>query len=104
MLTRLDDQLKEWRNHFETVLNRPPPVDPPPVQAAQPLNVNTAPISIHEIKTALKNLKNGKTTGADNIPPEALKAGGQTSVNILHDLINHIWETDTPYRNGGKAC
>ena len=104
MLTRLDDQLKEWRNHFKTVLNRPPPVDPPPVQGAQPLNVNTGPISIHEIKTALKNLKNGKAAGADNIPPEALKAGGQTSVNILHDLINHIWETDTPYRNGGKAC
>ena len=95
MLTRLDDQLKEWRNHFTTVLNRPPPVDPPPVQAAQPLNINTGPISIHEIKIALKNLKNGKAAGADNIPPEALKAGGQTSVNILHDLISHIWETET---------
>ena len=95
MLTILDDQLKKWRNHFKTVLNRPPPVDPPPVQAAQPLNFNTGPISIHEIKTALKNLKNGKAAGAENIPPEALKAGGQTSVNILHDLINHIWETET---------
>ena len=57
MLTRLDDQLKEWKNHFKTVLNRPPPVDPPPVQAAQLLNINTGPISIYEIKTALKNLK-----------------------------------------------
>ena len=95
MITRLDDQLKEWRNHFMKVLNRPHPVDSPPVQAAQPLNINTGPISIHEIKTALKNLKNGKAAGTDNIPPEALKAGGQTSVNTLHDLINRIWGTET---------
>lgn len=92
ILTMLDEQLKKWRNYFKTLLNRPPPVNPLVVQATRPLNINTGPITKHEIKTALKNLKNGIATGTDNIPPEALKAGDQTSMDTLHNLINHIWD------------
>ena len=83
MLTRLDDQFKESRNHFKTVLNRPPPVDPPPVQAVL---ISCMDIGPGRPVLMLRTVK---------LPPEALKAWGQTSVNILHDLINHIWETET---------
>lgn len=64
------------------------------MQATHPLNINTGPITKHEIKTALKNRKNGKAAGVDNIPLEVLKAGhgGQTSVDTLQNLVNYIWD------------
>jgi len=42
----------------------------------------------------LSRLKKGNAVGSDNIPPEALKAGGQTSIDILYDLFNTIWKTE----------
>jgi hypothetical protein len=41
----------------------------------------------------IKNSQNSKAT-VDNIPSEALKYGGQTSVQILHKLLNTIWEKE----------
>ena len=78
MLTKLNSQLEEWRNHFATVLNMDQPVDPPELQVNHKLTINTGNITKEEIKRALTRLKNGKVAGSDNIPPEVLKAGGQT--------------------------
>ena len=36
-----------------------------------------------EIRNVLKSLKNGKAAGPDNIPEEAIEAGGDISVNVL---------------------
>jgi hypothetical protein len=94
LLTNLNSQLEEWRNHFATVLNRDPPVDPPELQVNHQLPINTGNITKEGIKRALTRLKNGKAAGSDNIPPEALKAGGQTSIDILYDLFNTIWTTE----------
>ena len=44
----------------------------------------TGPITTTEITTALRSLKNGKTTGIDNIPREALNEGGTVTVDQLH--------------------
>ena len=40
-----------------------------------------------EIKKAISSLKNGKSTGQDGIPAEALKADMKTSVSMLHPLF-----------------
>ena len=58
------------------------------------LPINTGNITKEDIKRALTRLKNGKAAGSYNIPPEALKAGGQTSIDILYDLFNTIWTTE----------
>ena len=84
----------EWRNHFATVVNRDTSVDPLVLQANHKLPTITGNIIKQEIKQTLKRLKNGKAAGRDNIPPEALKAGGQMSVDILYDLFNTIWTTE----------
>ena len=47
-----------------------------------------------EIKNAIKKLKNRKATGCDNIPPEAIKVGGDTSEEVLLDLWNRIWSEE----------
>ena len=79
--TKLNSQLEEWRYHFATVLNKDPPVDPPELQVNHQLPINT-------------RLKKRNAVGSGNIPPEVLKAGGQTSIDILYDLFNTIWKTE----------
>ena len=91
----MEDQLQQWKRHFESVLNRPPPSqlpDPRPVDV--PLNINTGPISRGKIRTALTHLKNAKAPGVDNIPPEALKEGGPSTLEALHKILNFVWEKE----------
>ena len=57
-------------------------------------NIRTGRITHIEIKNAIKKLKNGKAAGCDDIPPEAIKAGGETSEEVLLDLCNRIWSEE----------
>jgi len=43
---------------------------------------------------AIRQLKNGKSRGVDNIPPEVIKAMDNISVNALHHIINRIWNEE----------
>ena len=58
LLTKNVDIRNRWREHFETVLNRPvpPEEDIPPVQ--EDLNIDTGEIRLEEVVTTLKQLKN----------------------------------------------
>ena len=94
LLTHIDDQLARWKEHFQEVLNRPPPQDAPQLEPEDLLHINTGPITKAEIRKSLRSLKNGKATGTDNIPPEALKEGGEVIVDQLHHLLNLIWTTE----------
>ena len=94
LLTHIDDQLARWKEHFQEVLNRPPPQDTPQLEPEDLLHINTGPITKAEIRKTLRSLKNGKATGTDNIPPEALKEGGEVIVHQLHHLLNLIWTTE----------
>ena len=58
------------------------------------LNIRTGRITRIEIKNAIKKLENGKAAGCDNIPPEAIKAGGDMSEEVLLDLCNRIWSEE----------
>lgn len=44
---------------------------------------------------AISTLKNGKATGPDEIPAEAIKANIETSLPILYKLIKKIWEEES---------
>ena len=46
-----------------------------------------------EVERAIKKLKANKSCGMDNIPDEALKAGGELIVEYLHHIVNRIWIT-----------
>ncbi|KAJ8342710.1 hypothetical protein SKAU_G00326380 [Synaphobranchus kaupii] len=47
-----------------------------------------------EIRKAIKQLRNGKSAGPDNIPAEALKADVETSVAMLYPLFRNIWDEE----------
>ena len=75
ILTKKEDQLKRWAEHFEELLNRPAPsaiADIPPAENQLLVNCNTP--TEEEVRRAIHTLKNGKATGPDDIPAEALKA------------------------------
>ena len=94
LLTTIEDQLARWKEHFQEVLNRPPPDERPQLEPGDPLDINTGEITKAEIHKALNSLKNGKAAGTDNIPAEALKEGGRDIVDQLHQLLNLIWTTE----------
>ena len=62
-------QKRRWKEYFEELLNRPAPQDPPDIPAATidlPIDIE-APTK-EEIRKALMQLKNNKTTGPDSVP------------------------------------
>ena len=93
-----EGQLNRWREHFEQLLNRPPPESPPEILPARlDLPINTNPPTKKEIEEAIRQIKSNKAEGPDHIPPEAIKADMTTSVDILHTLFTKIWnEEDIP--------
>ena len=95
VLTTEDSQLKRWTEHFKEVLNRPEPTERPniPESVCDP-TIRTDPPSKHEIRDAVKKLKGNKAPGPDGIPPEALKADVNTTVEALHKLFTNIWEKE----------
>jgi hypothetical protein len=43
---------------------------------------------------AIKQLKLGKAAGLDSIPAEALKAGTEIIVKVIHLLFKKIWQEE----------
>ena len=88
-----DGQGERWKEHFEELLNRPPPENPPDIlPARRDLDIDIEAPTRDEIEHALELLKNNKAAGPDHIPPEALKADIPTTVEILHSLFEKVWK------------
>ena len=90
VLTRTEDQLNLWKEHFQEVLNRPAPENLPDLTEGPLLGIRIGQITMAEVKRSLKSLKKGEASGCDNIPPEAWKEGGLVSANVLHTLLNKM--------------
>ena len=61
-ITDDSSRLARWKEHFEEILNRPPPTNPIVITAAvlEIKEISTGPISKGEVKNAISFLKNGK--------------------------------------------
>ena len=62
--------------------------------AAKVLEVNCARPDREDIRKAISLLKTGKAPGPDEIPVDAIEADMETSIEMLHDLIGKIWDTN----------
>ena len=86
------EKVKRWKEHFETVLNRPDPDHAPDIAAAdEPLDINTDPPTLEEVKTAIKAMKSGKAGGLDGITADMLKAEEVETPVILQSILENIW-------------
>ena len=87
------EKLQRWKEHFESVLNRP---DPPHLADIQPadtdLDICTDPPSLEEVTAAIKAMKRGKAPGADGVTAETLKADVNVTAPILTEIFKQIWE------------
>ena len=87
------EKLQRWKEHFESVLNRP---DPPHLADIQPadtdLDICTDPPSLEEVTAAIKAMKSGNAPGADGVTAEMLKAGVNVTAPILTEIFKQIWE------------
>ena len=86
-----EQQLERWAEHFEELLNRSPPLNPPEIlERETDLPINCEPPTVQEIKMAIMKSRNGKAAGPDEIPAEALKADLEATSETLHRLLSQI--------------
>ena len=93
-----DEKRDRWAEHFEDLYNRPQPpaldqsLDLPP---PEPAEIRIDPPDMDEVRQAIRALKPGKSPGPDSVTPEMLKFGGEACATKVHELIGHIWRTET---------
>ncbi|VDP69285.1 unnamed protein product, partial [Schistosoma curassoni] len=69
--------------------------NPPDIEAAHtdlPIDVN--PPTTEEIRMAVRQIKNGKAAGPDNIPAEAMKSDVKVPTRMPYLLLKKIWEEE----------
>ena len=88
------DKIQRWKEHFESVLNRP---DPPQLADIQPadedLDICTDPPSLEEVSAAIRKMKSSKAPGADGVAAEMMKADVSVTAPILTDIFKQVWES-----------
>lgn len=109
LLTDTSAILGRWAEHFAEVLNNSSGsgggradsdngVHEPDVDVRDP--------TLHEVKSAVKKMKNHKAPGEDQIVAEFLKKGGDELHERLHKLIGRIWHEEEmpPQWEVGVIC
>ena len=95
VITGEKEKVERWQEHFSNVLNRPEPLVSAVIKEAETdLEVDTGEITIAEVREAVKSLKTGKAPGEDGIDTRMLKAGGETTMKALHQILNTIWSKE----------
>ena len=70
------------------------PPDPPDIQPADSDLPSDCSAPTEEIQNSIKQLRNGKAGGPDNISAEALKVDIRTNRELLYPLFTKIWEEE----------
>ncbi|XP_035699634.1 uncharacterized protein LOC118432212 [Branchiostoma floridae] len=98
MTALTDDQaiLNRWREHFQTLLNRPSSAAEDLLRKVPQHDVRqwmSLPPSYAEFQKALNRMKAWKAPGPDSIPLELISHGGIAVQTRLFILILRMWET-----------
>ncbi|VDP71156.1 unnamed protein product [Schistosoma curassoni] len=82
--TEIQGRRNKWIEHFEELWDEPSQLNPPNTEAAHTgLPIAVTPPTTEQIRMAIRQIKNGKVAGPDNIPPKALKSDIQAYANML---------------------
>ena len=54
------------------------------------------PITKERMQTSIGAMENHKTSGADTMLSEVLKAGGDGMIKFLHLLFDKVWRKESP--------
>ena len=97
LLTDKDAILKMWAEHFNSVLNRPSPVNDNAINRLPQIECNVLldefP-TVTETRKAIQHLSSGKAPGTDAIPAEVYKIGGLPMAEKLTELFQCMWRKE----------
>ena len=88
--------LKIWENYVTELYdrpNRPETLDDEPEEEEEDTDEKSPFILQSEVEKAIKEMRNRKATGDDDVPGDVLKLLGEDDLKILTKLINTIYET-----------
>jgi Reverse transcriptase (RNA-dependent DNA polymerase)/Endonuclease/Exonuclease/phosphatase family len=95
LVTTDSEQSERWSTYFEELLNQPPVTVPQsPIEPVRQRTFNESSPSSNEVKAAIKQLKNNKAPGVDNIAAEMLKADIELTTELLHPIVTEVWESE----------
>lgn len=95
LVTDIQGMLRRWRDHFNGLLNGSTVAEE--VEPDIPITddgVDIPPPDYDEVVKAVKRLKNNKAPGADGIPAELFKTGGEELLKRMHKLLCKIWSDE----------
>ena len=88
--------LERWTEYCQELYNFPISPDQSLLEdRRQDRTPSKLPVLREEVEEAIKSLPIGKSPGADNIPAELIKNGGEEVTNLLTKICQKIWETKT---------
>ena len=95
ILTDIKSILRRWQEHFNELLNGDATMDPSPEVEHFPDDGVWVDLPTYgEVKNAIASLKNNKSPGPDSIPAELFKHGGEKLVDVLHNVIVRVWQSE----------
>ena len=97
LITDKDKLLERWAEHFNSVLNRPSAINNEAINRLPQIPIDASldvTPSLDEIRKGIHQLSSGKAPGADSIPAEVYKEGGEALTVKLHDLFALIWKDE----------
>ena len=82
-----------WREYCEELYNYKGDVDGsiPNRLANEQDQEEDPPITLDEVRDAVRKLKKGKSPGADNIPAELVTNAGDISCKLLRKICTEVW-------------
>ena len=95
VLTKEQDQLDRWAEHFRETLNRPDPdVEAAIEDMGFQIEMTRGNITQQEIKRAIRQTKGNRAPGEDRVTADMLKAEPTTRAKSLKKLFNKVWEEE----------
>ncbi|CAF2803830.1 unnamed protein product, partial [Rotaria sp. Silwood2] len=101
LLSNSNDVMLRWREYFCDLLNVHSVIDPhifqqilvPIISTTEQMRQDKPP-SLSEVHDAIKQMKNRKAPGVDNISVDLLKAGGIPMAKWLHEILCDVWNDE----------
>jgi hypothetical protein len=94
LITNMQEQIKRWMEFFRDTFSCEPSNENIDAENNIKELIDMKLMSTQDIRKAIKNMKNGKAPGPDNITAELLQADMEITVNILHKLLYKIWNIE----------
>jgi sorting nexin-29 len=101
MINNKNEILERWNQYFQELLKGKEGNDEAdnPVETSmeehQGSQEGICLTTVEEMEEAIDKLKNNKAPGSDNINADLIKSSKPVLINILHKIIEKVWETET---------